>query len=107
MKRATSIVTSVATSFVILGGVFAATEVRYVPRIVMVEYALNDRQRYLHTTATLIQFQIDVLEERRTRLVKNGGDRTRIQKINRRITRLEKQQEDIERELMNLNKTKL
>ena len=105
MKQATSIISAMAASFVILGGVFAATEVRYTPRIVMAQHVLADKQHDLRMISTQIQFQIDTLEDRKERMVRNGESPSKIKKIERRVNRLERQQDEIEKELREMKKS--
>jgi len=69
-------------------------------RIDFVSHVISSDLNNLHNRSALIQFQLDTLEERRDRAMKNGSSRKDIRRLEKRIERLEKKQQVIDKEIL-------
>jgi hypothetical protein len=99
MKNGTKLISAVSLT-AIIGFVFAGTEVRYTPRINFATHVISSDLNNLHNRSALIQVQLNLLEDRRERKIKNGGSVSDIRKLDKRIERLEKEQQEVDKTII-------
>jgi hypothetical protein len=96
-KNGTRILATIVGLTAIIGFVFAGTEIRYTPRINFATHVIASDINNLHNLSALIQVQLNLLEDRRERKIKNGGSTSEIRELDKRIKRLEKEQQEVDK----------
>jgi len=100
MKNGTKLLSATVGLTAIIGFVFAGTEIRYTPRINFATHVISSDINNLHNRSALIQVQLNLLEDRRERKIKNGGSASDIRKLDKRIERLEKEQQEVDKTII-------